>query len=169
MRGDLKDVGRIKKERRQSLYGPFLEIVMKYYNEHLKLIKDMPCEGTMPMFLNRNKDRAAGVYRAMTTDSYRKRIQRLYRNHVLPACQDHEKPELADYFIQMQGRTWGAHAFRHWFTVALILNGVDDIVQIMDLRGDSNPSSARTYLANKGVLMEKYRKAAEQLGMMING
>ena len=73
------------------------------------------------------------------------------------------------FYQQMQGHTWGAHSFRHWFTVSLILSGVDNIASLMNYRGDSSPESAMIYLQNKGEIQRKYLEASEQFGRMVKG
>lgn len=104
---------------------------------------------------------------AMTDRGYRDRVQRLFYNHVLPSCKDDADPEMRAYYIEMQGRTWGAHACRHWYTVSLILNGVDNLAELMQYRGDKRPRSAMVYLERKGELNRRYRKATNKFGRMI--
>ena len=52
-------------------------------------------------------------------------------------------------------------------TVFLIISGVDDVPTLQSLRGDRSPESARTYLRNKGEILERYKEAVFKLGLMI--
>lgn len=162
LRSDGANVGKIKKERYSSIYGPLVDIVYKYYNKHLELIKDKPCENTKPMFLLKNRDKKTNTYLAMTKKSYVKRVLNLMNNYVVPSLKDDADSDLALFYHHYQFHTWGPHAFRHWFTVFLLFNGVDDVVTLMDLRGDKSPLSAQDYLKRKGILMETYKKSMDK-------
>ena len=50
------------------------------------------------------------------------------------------------------------HVFRHWYTVQLVLSGIDNVGELMGARGDTSPESSLTYLQNKGDLEKQYRK-----------
>ena len=164
LRSDHKRLGEIKKERFVGIYGPFTETVYKAYRQHLDLTSKKTTEEFAPMFLNKNPNKKNGVYMAMTISGYRERIRKLFFNHVLPSCQHDLDPDLAMFYAIMQQHTFGAHAFRHWFTVFLIYSGVDDIETLMTLRGDSSPLSAQTYLKRKGVLMREYKESLSAWG-----
>lgn len=171
LRSDGKRQGEIKCERIQPVFKPFLDTIMYFYNYHMKLIKDKPCEcigGIRPMFLSKNKDAKTGVYMAMTISGLRDRINNLYHKYVLPSCKDDANPNLARYYLQMeQGHTWGKHAFRHYYTVLLLYCGVDDANMLKVYRGDKSIKSAQTYIRNKGVLLDLYKKTLEHIGDMI--
>ena len=161
LRTDGTSVGRIKRERICSVYETFVEKLYGYYLKHLTLIQHKPCEATRPMFLSKNIRN--GIYMAMTISGYRQRIQALFVNHVLPSLQDAQDPDIQVFLLQMRNHTWGAHAFRHFFTVRLLEAGVDNVEQLQHLRGDRSPRSAETYLLNKGVLLKKFRSAVGQM------
>ena len=171
LRSDGKRQGEIKCERIQPVFEPFLETIMHFYNYHMRLIKDKPCEtidGIRPMFLSKNKDAKTGVYMAMTISGLRDRINSLYQKHVLPSCKNDPNPNLARYYLQMQqGHTWGKHAFRHYYTVLLLYCGVDDANMLKVLRGDGSIKSAQTYIRNKGVLLDQYKQVLQHIGDMI--
>ena len=171
MRSDDVWQGGIKCERIQPVVKPFLDTIMHFYNEHIKLIKDKPCEcidGIRPLFLNKNRDAKTGVYRAMTVTGLRDRINTLYHKYVLPSCKDDANPNLARYYLQMQqGHTWGKHAFRHYYTVLLLYCGVDDANMLKVYRGDKSIKSAQTYIRNKGVLLDLYKQTLQHMGDMI--
>lgn len=166
LRSDKKSPGKIKKERRQGVFSLYVPAVNAAYKRHLNLIRGKPVEQSRPMFLCRHPGKD-GVYMAMTDSGYRDRLQRLFYSHVLPSCRDDADPEMRAFYIEMQGRTWGAHACRHWYTVSLILNGVDNVAELMQYRGDKSPRSAMVYLERKGELNRRYRNAANKLGKMI--
>ena len=167
MRGDGKTVGRIKRERCQSVFPPFQAQVEESYRRHLELIKGKPVEEARPMFLTKRPDKKNGVYMAMTVSAYRDRVLRLFNEHVLPSCRNDADPMMRSFYHEMQGHTWGPHSCRHWYTVALILCGVDNVAQLMNYRGDKSPRSAITYLERKGELNNRYRKAVNKLGGII--
>ena len=66
----------------------------------------------------------------------------------------------------LQNYNLAPHALRHYFTVRLVLCGLDE-AQLMYYRGDTSRDSALTYLRNKGEIMRKleetYAKAIENL------
>lgn len=163
---DDKKTGGIKKERLQEIFGPFVPIVEKYYQKHLKQIRDKPCDDSMPMFLNKYPDKN-GVYQAMTVSGYRKRVKKLF-DLALEQCRNSSKPELVRYYDKMKAMnfTWGPHAFRHWYTVRLIQYGCDATL-LKDFRGDKSELSAQTYMKEKGVLRKEYNTKMDELGKLI--
>lgn len=167
MRTDEKCVGKIKSKSFASIFGPFTDIVYRYYLKHLEIIRDKDCEPVMPMFLCKNKNSSSNIYYALTKASYIKRVKSLFYKHVLPSLENDPDPDLANFYLQMRTHTWGPHAFRHWFTVFLIYCGVDDLATLKDLRRDRDPHSAEVYLKRKGVLMRTYEKSLNVFGNMI--
>ena len=167
LRSDGVSTGRIKKERKQGVFSLFVPEVESAYRRHLDLIRNKPVESSMPMFLCRHPDRKSGKYMAMTNSGYRDRVQRLFYKHVLPSCRDDADPYMRAYYEEMQGHTWGTHGCRHWYTVSLVLNGVDNVAELMTYRGDRSPRSAMVYLERKGELNRRYAKAANKFGKMI--
>lgn len=171
LRSDGISVGSIKRKRRQALYEPFIPYIESKINAHIEMIKNRPCEPTMPLFLS--KEKKNGLYMAMTVDAYRKRVQALYWNHVLPSCKNDVDTDLALYYNIMIGQnkrkhSWGAHAFRHLFTVMLVLTlPPGSVYTVQALRGDRSPKSAEDYLSNKGELERLYTKAVDRLIQMI--
>lgn len=55
------------------------------------------------------------------------------------------------------------HIFRHWYTVQLVLSGVNDPGTLMYYRGDKSPESALTYLQNKSELEKQFRKVNNEI------
>lgn len=169
LRSDGKEVGKIKKKRLASIYGPFVDIVYRYYLKHLELIKDKECEDTKPLMLCKNQNQNTGIYYAQNKADYCDRVKKLFFNYVLPSCENDANPDLAVFYLNMRNHSWGPHALRHWFTVYLIYCGVDDVAELMFLRGDRSPKSASDYIKNKGVIMQTYKKSLQKFGNMING
>lgn len=169
MRSDGKSVGKIKRERTQGAFSNFVDVIEFYYQRHLKLIKDKPCEEYKPLFLNKTIDSATGCHMAMTVENYRYRIMQLYEK-VLEQCKCSDSIKLQRFYAHMTSGhyTWGPHSFRHYFTVRLLAFLEDtDITLLQDLRGDENPDSAATYLKNKGKLYEQYKDVNDEIGTMI--
>ncbi|SFH76113.1 hypothetical protein SAMN04487830_107102 [Pseudobutyrivibrio sp. OR37] len=167
LRSDYKSVGHIKRHNERYAFHRYNNTIYKFYKRHLQLISDKPREEYGALFLNKNKCRKKQCYMAMTSDTYRERLEKLMRNHVIPSFKNEINPELRAFYNNVSTHTWGAHALRHWFTVELVLEGLDD-VEIMGLRGDKIVTSAQTYLRNKGAIKRKYLESAETLGRIIN-
>ncbi len=55
------------------------------------------------------------------------------------------------------------HIFRHWFTVQLVLSGIDNIGTLMYYRGDKSPQSSLTYLQSKGDLEKQYKRVNDEM------
>ena len=55
------------------------------------------------------------------------------------------------------------HVFRHWYTVQLVLSGIENPGVLMYWRGDSSPESVLTYLQDKGELEKRYRKVNSEM------
>lgn len=166
---DDKSTGDIKKPRFQEVFGPFVRVVEYYYQKHLKLIEGKTCSDTMPMFLNKYIDKKTGMYQAMTKAGYRSRIKRIYKK-VLEYCRFSEDKDLNRFYDKMTSMhySWGAHSFRHWYTVRLVQYGCD-AVMIKDFRGDKIIASAEDYLKEKGVLRKEFENKSYELGLLFKG
>ena len=152
LRSDRVTCGKIKKERRQGVYPAFLDAFMHVYKLHLKYIDDKKYEHEYgPLFVERNG-------KAMTYEYYAKHFQKLMTEYVRPILLKHSDPECRLYGQMLYEKKLGLHAFRHWFSVQLVLHG-EDIAQVQFWRGDSNPESALTYLMNKGELVRRLSEA----------
>lgn len=148
LRSDGVSVGRIKKERIVSVYQPFIPQIVCAYRVHMDLLSRMECEvAYMPMFIGSNG-------KAMTYNTYTKRVKRLVYDYLKPELYNSEDPMMAAFAHLLDSYSWGPHALRHVFTVQLVLEGLD-VAQVQFYRGDSSPESALTYMANKGELLRK--------------
>ena len=154
MRSDGVVCGRIKKERKQCVYPPFLEAFQTLYEYHKKFLTLHGFEDEFsPMFVNKR-----GM--AMTYDDYYARFQRLIEVKLRPVLMNHIDPEYRIYGQMLCENRLGPHALRHWFSVQLALRG-EDVAQLQFWRGDKNPESAFGYLQNKGDLIRELAKTNE--------
>ena len=164
LRSDGVKVGGIKRARYATAFGRFVPVVAHFYEKHLKLIEGKTCEPSMPMFMNRYAKN--GVYMAMTVDNYHKRVGKIF-DKVLDVCKYNPKRELQAFRDGvLQNRHWGAHAFRHWYTVRLVQFGCTS-EQLMDFRGDGQIKSSETYIKNKKELFKEFKEVNDELGYLI--
>jgi site-specific recombinase XerD len=134
---------------------------MEAYRLHMQLLSHKECEAEYkPMFIS-----AAG--KAMTYNTYAKRVKRLVYDYLKPELSLSEDPALSAFAHLLDSYSWAPHTLRHCFSVQLVLECLD-VAQIQFYRGDRSPESALTYFANKGELMEQiknvHQKALETLG-----
>ena len=156
MRSDDVICGRIKRERRQCVYPPFLSAFVTAYEHHKRFLSMRTFEKEYcPMFTNNR-----GM--AMTYVDYSRRFAALVDNHFRPVLLGCEDPECRIYGQLLYENRLGLHALRHWYSVQLVLHG-EDIAQIQYWRGDKNPESAFTYLQNKGDLSRELECANDFL------
>jgi integrase len=158
LRSDGKTTGNIKRKRTQAVYPIFLDIIQDAYEEHLKLIDANDIEPEAPMFVNEKRSSVTGKKMAISKQSYCNRISKIIFKTVVPELLKSDDSELKTYGMMLNESSWGLHAFRHWFTVQLVLNG-EDLNGIAFWRGDTSLESAYIYLQNKGEIMRKYQKA----------
>jgi integrase len=156
MRSDGTVCGRIKKERVQNIYPPFLDAFAFAYRHHKQYLSKQDFEaGYCPMFVN-------GRGMAMTYADYANRFKSLVEKHFRPALLASGDPELRLYGQLLCEHNLGLHSLRHWFSVQLVLRG-EDIAQVQYWRGDSSPESALIYLQNKGDLLKELELASDEL------
>ncbi|OAB41783.1 hypothetical protein [Paenibacillus antarcticus] len=163
LRSDGKKTGKIKIKRKQTIYPIFLEVIQEAYEEHLKMINGKYLEPEAPLFVNNSINAKTGKRMAISKQSYCKKIVNIMREIVLPELLRSDDIELKVFGMMLNESNWGLHAFRHWFTVQLVLNG-EDINGIAFWRGDSSLETAYAYLQNKGEVMRLYEKASEEVG-----
>ena len=161
MRSDGVSCGKIKKERKQGVYTPFLPAFHTLYKIHMDFLSKHDFEEDYcPMFINRN-----GM--AMTYEDYYWRFRKLVDEHLRKELLYHDDPELRLYGQLLCENSLGPHALRHWFSVQLALRG-EDIAQLQSWRGDRNPQSAFDYLMNKGDLVRELEEANEMLARYLS-
>ena len=160
MRSDGVVCGRIKKERVQCIYSPFLEAFAAAYEHHKRFLSTRNYElDYCPMFINNH-----GM--AMTYGDYARRFKVLIDNHFRAVLLECDDPECRIYGQLLYENSLTLHALRHWFSVQLTLRG-EDIAQIQYWRGDKNPESAFVYLQNKGDLVRELESANEFLAEIL--
>lgn len=163
MRSDGKYVGEIKIKRKQSVYPIFLEVIQRAYEKHLKMINEKYLEAEAPLFVNSSISSKTEKKMAISKQSYCKKIIRIMRKVALPEFLKSDDVQLKTFGMMLNERNWGLHAFRHWFTVQLVLNG-EDANSIAFWRGDTSIETAYAYLQNKGEIMRLYENASEKVG-----
>ena len=160
MRSDGVVCGRIKKERVQCVYSPFLEAFVAAYEHHKQFLSANPYEPNFcPMFINER-----GM--AMTYDDYSRRFKVLVDNHFRAVLLECDDPECRIYGQLLYENTLTTQSLRHWFSVQLVLHG-EDIAQIQYWRGDKSPESAFAYLQNKGDLIRELESVNEFLAEIL--
>lgn len=159
LRSDGKDIGHIKRKRTQLVYPIFLPVVQQAYETHLRLIKRTEIEDESPMFVTNYINKATGKRMALTKHAYCNRVINIVEKYVIPELLTSDDTELKVFAMTMNEGNWGVHAFRHWYTVQLVLNN-EDANSIAFLRGDISTKSAFTYIQNKGELMKQYTKVS---------
>lgn len=157
IRSDLHSVGNIKKERRQQIPDIFLGAFRDSYNIYVNHIKNKKYEKDYGAFTVNKQGKA------MTCDSYRKKFQTIIRDEMIPIYLASDDPEMVIYGRILMEHKLSPHVFRHWFTVQLVLSGIDNPGELMYWRGDTSPESALTYLQNKGDLEKQYRRVNNEV------
>ena len=156
MRSDGIICGRIKKERIQCVYPPFIAAFTAAYELHKKYLAGRTYEDAYrPMFIN-----SQGM--ALTYADYRRRFSILVDEHFRTALLRNEDPECRIYGQMLYENRLGLHALRHLFSTQLVLHG-EGIAQIQYWRGDKSPESAFAYLQDKGDLQKELENANELL------
>lgn len=160
MRSDGVACGKIKKERKQCVYPPFLEAFRTLYGYHQGYLKIHAFEMDFcPMFINKK-----GM--AMTYGDYYLRFRNLVDRKLRPILLEHPDPECRIYGQMLCENRLGPHALRHWFSVQLALRG-EDVAQLQFWRGDRHPESAFRYLQDKGDLVRELAKSNELLASLL--
>ena len=155
LRSDLRSVGRIKKERRQKVPDLFLRLFYDTYSEYMSYIEGEKYEADYgPLSLDRN-------HKARTYYSYYQSFTKIIRDEMVPIFLASDLPEVVVFGKILTEHTLSPHVFRHWYTVQLVLSGVE-VAELMTFRGDKNPMSAYTYLLNKGELAKQYSRVSDE-------
>ena len=160
MRSDGVECGKIKKERKQGIYPPFLEAFQQLYESHKVFLETQAFESEYcPMFVN-----SSGM--AMTYGNYYSRFQYLVDTYLRPLLLNHSDPECRIYGQMLCENKLAPHSLRHWFSTQLALRG-ETIDQLQFWRGDKSPESALVYLQNKGDLVRELAKTNELLAAFL--
>lgn len=157
LRSDMRSVGKIKKERKQQVPDIFLHAFKEYYDLYMTFLAGRRHEKDCGAFTVNKQGRA------LTYDSYRKKFQEIIRSEMIPLYLASGDPEIALYGRILMENKLSPHVFRHWYTVQLVLSGINEPGTLMYWRGDSSPESALTYLQNKGELEKQYRRVNNEV------
>lgn len=157
LRSDLLSVGKIKKERKQQVPDIFLKAFREAYNKYIKYISKKQFEKEYGAFSVNKQGKA------ITYDSYRLKFQNIVKNELVPIFMKDEDPEISMYGRILMENKLGPHVFRHWYTVQLVLSGIQTPGELMFWRGDTSPESSLTYLQNKGELEKQYQKVNNEV------
>lgn len=142
MRADLKDVGGIKKKRKQKVYDKYLPTIKKLYERHMKILAESNLEdGYYPMFISEEG-------KALTVSSYRDKLDRLINTHLKKALLESNNNYFRFYGEILTQRKLAPHFLRHWFTVRLVLDNLPPHT-VAEWRGDNNLDTSLAYCANK--------------------
>ena len=150
LRSDLVSTGNIKKERLQIVPDIFLKAFMDSYNIYMTYIEGKPYEKEFgPLTINMQG-------KAYTYASYYGQFQEIIREEIIPKLLADQDPTVVLYGRMLLEHKLSPHIFRHWYTVQLVLSGVNEPGVLMALRGDSSPESALTYIKNKSELQKMF-------------
>jgi integrase len=157
LRSDLLVTGRIKKERLQTIPFIFTDIFSDSYVKYMEHIEGRKYEKDYGALTINNQGKA------MTYNSYYKKFRKIVKEEIIPLFLYCEDPEVVLYGRLLLENNLSPHVFRHWYTVQLVLSGMDNVAELMNARGDSSPMSSLVYLQNKGELEKQYRKVNNEM------
>jgi len=152
LRSDLKSTGKIKKERLQDVPSVFTDAFVDSYNNYMDYLEGKKFEGDYGAFTVNKQGKA------ITYDNYYQKFTKIIKQEMIPLYLDSGNPEIIMYGRLLMENNLSPHVFRHWYTVQLVLSGIDNVGELMGARGDTSPESSLTYLQNKGDLEKQYRK-----------
>lgn len=157
LRHDLKPVGFIKKERKQEVPDIFLSAFRDAYNIYMCYMEGRKYDSNFAPFSVNSRGKA------MTYASYRQKFQKIIKEEMIPIYLKSDNPEIVLYGRLLMEHNLSPHVFRHWYTVQLVLSGITDLGTLMYFRGDTSPTSALTYLQDKGELERQYIKVNNEV------
>lgn len=136
-------VGGIKKHLTASVYPEFIEEFLRGYEYHKRVLQKCKYDKKIcPMFVNSRGQ-------AMSSDNMQKRFNALVEKHLIPTLYTSGNPYLIAYAQEIESRPLRSHALRHFFTVRLVLAGLNREA-IAKYRRDKSVRSAEIYVRNKG-------------------
>lgn len=152
LRSDYVSVGKIKRERIQEVPDLFLPVFRDLYNAYMEYMEGKKYEAEYgPFSINKRG-------KALTYPNYYQKFQHIIKEEMIPVLLRNNDPEIKMYGRILMENNLSPHIFRHWYTVQLVLSGVNDPATLMFWRGDRSTESAITYLENKGELERLYKK-----------
>ena len=157
LRSDLKPTGKIKKERIQTIPLMFTDVFVESYNKYINYMEGRKFE----------KDYGALTVniqgKAFTYDSYYQLFRKIIRDEMIPKFLASDDMETAAFGNLLLENNLAPHVFRHWYTVQLVLSGVETVAELMAARGDSSPESCEPYLKDKGALAKRYKRVNDEM------
>lgn len=151
LRSDFLPVGRIKKERMQVIPDIFFDAYVDLYNIYMEHLAGRKYEQEYGPFTV-NKQGKAMIY-----DTYRQRFRAIIDDEMVPIYLADSDPEVVRFGRMLLEHKLSPHVFRHWYTVQLVLSGVEH-EDLMHMRGDKSPESALAYIKDKSELVRQYRR-----------
>ena len=157
LRSDMVSVGKIKKERKQQVPDIFVKVFYEAYTLYMQYRAGKRSEKEYgPFSVNQNG-------KAITYENYRQKFHAIMSKEIIPMFFEDEDPEVVLFGRILLEHRISPHVFRHWYTVQLVLSGIENPGALMYWRGDSSPESVLTYLQDKGELEKKYRKVNNEM------
>lgn len=156
LRSDLLSVGNIKKERIAKVPDIFLSAYKDAYEIYMNYMEGKPYEAEYGAFSVNKQGRA------ITYNSYYLKFKEIIKEEMIPIYLNSNDNELVLYGQTLMEHSLSPHVFRHWFTVQLVLSGINQPGILMNFRGDSSPESALTYINNKGELEKQFSKITNE-------
>ena len=157
LRSDFKSTGKIKKERMQTVPLLFTDAFVSSYNNYLEYMNGRKYEADYGAFTVNKQGKA------ITYDNYYQRFNKIVKEELIPIYLSSENPEIVMYGRLLLENNLPPHVFRHWYTVQLVLAGVENVAELMEARGDSSPQSSLLYLQNKGELAKQYKRVNNEM------
>lgn len=157
LRSDLRSTGKIKKERMQNVPLLFTDAFVSSYNNYMKHINGKKYEADYGAFTVNKQGKA------ITYDNYYQRFREIVKEELIPLYLSSDNPEIVMYGRLLMENNLSPHVFRHWYTVQLVLSGIDNVAELMEARGDASPDSSLTYLQNKGELEKQYKRVSNEM------
>ena len=159
LRSDLVSVGKIKKERMQTVCPAFIEPFCKCYEIYMKYIEGKKYESEYgPLTIDSRG-------KAFTYNNFYKRFQ-IIINEIIPELLSSDDPEVVNYGQLLQETKVSPHILRHYFSCKLAVMGCS-LPELMSYRGDTSPESSLQYLLNKSDL-EKQLKEVNSKSLEFN-
>lgn len=146
----------IKKERIAKVPDIFLSAYKDAYEIYMAYMENKPYEADYGAFS------VNGQGRAITYDSYYNKFREIIKEEMIPIYLNSNDDELVLYGQTLMEHSLSPHVFRHWFTVQLVLSGINEPGILMAFRGDTSPESALTYISNKGELEKQFSKITNE-------
>lgn len=123
LRSDLKSKGKIKKERMQNVPLLFTDAFVNSYNNYMLYIAGQEYEAEYGAFSVNKQGKA------ITYDNYYQRFVKIVKTELTPLFLRSDNPEIVMYGRLLLENNLAPQVFRHWYTVQLVLSGVDNIAE----------------------------------------